>query len=149
MMAAMQLPLRALAVSTIAVWLMGCGASTTLVTVHSATGKGAIALEVENDAGVALNNLYLAQTDVVRRADPSHLEPGSSEEARVWGDDLLDRGALPEGSRMQVPVQSPGRWDIRALDRNGRYQHIQGLKLGAGGKYLMKLGTDTWHISPQ
>jgi hypothetical protein len=128
--------------------LTGCGASTTLVTVHRATGSGAIQVEVENDSGVALNNLYLAKTEDVSRADPSHLEVGSSAEARVWGDDLLDRGALPEGSRIQIPIPSSGRWDVRALDRNGRYQHIHALKFGAGGRYLLKLGEDTWRVAP-
>lgn len=123
----------------------GCGTSSTLVTVHSPTGSGAIKLEVENDTSVAINNLYLARSSSVKGIDQSQIDPGSSEEARVWGDDLLDRGALQVGGKVPVPVPSPGRWDARALDKNGRYQHIQGLKLGAGGTYLLKLGEDTWH----
>lgn len=121
------------------------GASTTLVTVHAPTGSGAIELEIENDTSVALNNLYLAKSETVKGADQSHLDPGSSEEGRVWGDDLLDRGALEVGGKIRVPVPSPGRWDARALDKNGRYQHVHGLKLGAGGKYRLKFGEDTWH----
>src|SRR5690242_1867371 len=136
---------RSLIVGLLAFGVVGCSASTTLVTVHSPSGSGAVKLEIENDTSVPLNNLYLAKSELVQGADQSHLDPGSSAEARVWGDDLLDRGALEVGGKMWVPVPSPGRWDARALDTNGRYQHIHGLKLGAGGTYRLRFGEDTWH----
>ena len=122
------------------------GGMSTLKTVRPATGEGPIHFEVQNNAGVALNNLYMAKTEMVQAADRSHLERDSTEEVKVWGSDLLDRGALEEGGRVAIPVPEAGRWDVRALDRNDRYQHIAGLKLGAGGRYILEIEDGNWRV---
>jgi hypothetical protein len=121
-------------------------ASSRLRTVRSPTGSGGVDLEVFNGTDVAINNLYLAKTETVNAAGPSHLEPGSSEEIKVWGADMLDNAALEPEGKVRVPVKEPGRWDVRVLDRDGRHQHIAGLKLGPGGKYVLELGEGGWRV---
>jgi len=121
----------------------GCGgAPTRLVTVKSGTGEGAIQLEVKNLTDVAINNLYLAKTD---RVGPE-LDPDSPQGQEVWGPDLLPN-AIPRGERVPVPVAGPGRWDARAVDKDRRYQHVAGLKLEAGGRYILELNDGGWRVS--
>jgi hypothetical protein len=144
MLGRMMMPRRLIVLGLFA---LGCsGGMSTLKTVRPATGSGPIEFEVQNNAGVALNNLYMAKTETVRAADRSHLERDSTEEVKVWGEDLLDRGALEEGGRVSVPVPEPGRWDVRVLDRNDRYQLIAGLKLGAGGRYILEIEDGGWRM---
>ena len=120
----------------------GCGgAPSRLVTVKSGTGEGPVQLEVKNLSDVPINNLYLARTEQVG----SELETDSPEGEKVWGTDLLT-GAIARGERVPVPVPGPGRWDARALDRDGRYQHIAGLKLAAGGRYILELNEGGWRV---
>jgi hypothetical protein len=119
---------------------LGCGgAPTRLVTVKTGTGQGAIELEVKNLTDAPINNLYLAKSDQVT----GQLDPDSPQGQQVWGPDLLT-GAIPSGSRVPVPVPGPGRWDARALDRDGRYQHVAALKLEAGGRYILELNEGGW-----
>jgi hypothetical protein len=35
---------------------------------------------------------------------------------------------------------------VRAVDRNRRYQHITGLRLGAGGRYILELNDGGWRV---
>ena len=122
---------------------VGCGgAPTRLVTVKSGTGEGAIQLEVKNLTDVPINNFYLAKTDQV----PAQMDDRSPQAEQVWGVDLLT-GAISSGTRVPVPVAGPGRWDARALDRDGRYQHVAGLKLEAGGRYILELNEGGWRVS--
>jgi hypothetical protein len=124
----------------------GCAEpSSRLKTVRSPTGSGGVDLEVFNGTDVAINNLYLAKTETVNAAGPSHIEPGSQEEIKVWGGDYLE-DALQPGGKIRIPVKEPGRWDMRVLDRDGRHQHIAGLKLGPGGKYVLELGDGGWRV---
>jgi hypothetical protein len=119
---------------------VGCGgAPTRLVTVRSGTGEGAIQLEVKNLTDAPINNLYLAKSDQV----PQQLDDDSLEGQKIWGPDLLT-GAIATGQRVPVSVAGPGRWDARALDRNGRYQHVAALKLEAGGRYILELSEGGW-----
>ena len=120
----------------------GCGgAPTRLVTVKSGTGQGAIELEVKNLTSVPINNLYLAKSETV----PQQLDDNSPEGQNIWGGDLL-AGAIGMGQRVPVMVAGPGRWDARALDRDGRYQHVGGLKLEAGGRYILELNDGGWRV---
>jgi hypothetical protein len=123
----------------------GCGGSISrLNTVQQPTGSGAIDFRVQNGTDVAVNNLHMAKTEVVDKALAAKIEPGSPDEAELWGPDLLSGAALERGGRQQIHVPEPGRWDVRAVDRDGRYQHVTGLKLGAGGKYILELGDGGW-----
>jgi hypothetical protein len=120
----------------------GCGgAPTRLVTVKSGAGEGPIQLEVKNLTSVPINNLFLAKSDQVGPM----LEDDSPQGQAVWGPDLLS-GAIATGTRVPVPVAGPGRWDVRALDRDNRYQHIAGLKLEAGGRYILELNDSSWRV---
>ncbi|HEY6080423.1 MAG TPA: hypothetical protein VIW29_16530 [Polyangiaceae bacterium] len=120
----------------------GCGgAPTRLVTVKSGTGTGPIQLEVKNLSDAAINNLFLAKSEQVG----PELDDDSPQGQEVWGVDLLS-GAIATGTRVPVPVAGPGRWDVRALDRDGRYQRIAGLKLEAGGRYILELNDSGWRV---
>jgi hypothetical protein len=120
----------------------GCGgAPTRLVTVKSGTGEGAIQLEVKNLTDVPINSLFLAKSEQVS----AQLDADSPEGQRIWGGDLLN-AAIPTGKRAPVSVAGPGRWDCRAVDRDGRYQHIAALKLEAGGRYILELQEGSWRV---
>lgn len=120
----------------------GCGgAPTRLVTVKAGSGEGPIQLEVKNLTDAGINNFYLAKTDSV----PEQIDHESPEGQKVWGVDLLT-GAIAKGSRVPVAVPGPGRWDARAVDRDGRYQHVAGLKLEAGGRYILELNDAGWRV---
>jgi hypothetical protein len=127
-----------LAVASVA----GCGgAPTRLVTVKSGGKEGPIQLEVKNLTDVGINNFYLAKTDSV----PELIDHDSPDGQNIWGTDLLT-GAIAKGERVPVAVPGPGRWDARALDRDGRYQHVAGLKLEAGGRYILELNEGSWRV---
>jgi hypothetical protein len=118
----------------------GCGgAPSRLVTVKSGSGQGPIQLEVKNLTDVPINNLFLAQSSQIG----PDLDPDSPEGQGVWGTDLLPN-AIARGDRVPVPVAAPGRWDARVLDRDRRYQHVAGLKLEAGGRYILELNEGGW-----
>jgi len=131
----------------IALSIAACGgAMSTLHTLRPATGSGAIDFEVQNGTGEAINSIYMAKTEVVSAAIEKKLEPGSPAEEQVWGGDILERGALQVNDTLKVPVPDPGKWDVKVVDRDGRYQHIAGLKLGPGGKYRLELGDGGWRL---
>ncbi len=124
---------------------VACGSGTTLRTVSPAKGKGAIELSVFNGSGEAINALFIAETERVRKAKGKRYESGSKDERVLWGDDML-RSAIQEEQTLEIPGIEPGRYDVRVLDKNGREQHIAGLKLGAGGKYVLELGSSGWRF---
>jgi hypothetical protein len=120
----------------------GCGgAPSRLVTVKTGSGDGPIQFEVKNLTDVGINSLFLARTESV----PDQLDNASPEAQTLWGPDLLS-GAIPVGERVPVAVPGAGRWDVRAVDRDGRYQHVTGLKLQAGGRYILELNDSGWRV---
>lgn len=132
----------ALLSSLLLVGASGCGgAPTRLVTVKAGAAEGPIQLEVKNLTDVGINNFYLAKTESV----PELIDHDSPEGQKVWGVDLLT-GAIAQGERVPVAVPGPGRWDARAVDRDGRYQHVAGLKLEAGGRYILELNDGSWRV---
>ncbi len=129
----------------VALLALGCGgAGSRLNTVKQPTGSGEIDFQIQNGTDVAVNNLYMAKTEAVDKL--KNVEPGSPAEAELWGNDLLTKGALERGGRQKIAVAEPGRWDVRATDRDGRYQHVTGLKLAPGGKYILELGDGGWRL---
>ncbi len=137
--------MRALALA-LGLALLGCGGeSSKLVTVRPGTGDGPIDFAVKNATDVPINSIFMAKTEAVNAHDPSHLDPSSPEGQAVWGGDLLS-AAIPVGERVPVPVKEPGRWDFRATDRDSREQHIAGLKLDAGGRYILELHDGNWRV---
>jgi hypothetical protein len=142
-----------LALLAAALPLLACssGLSSTLVTVRPASassdaGKAnTVDFSVENQTDVPINTVYLAESERVEKAGYDSDEPGSTAEGELWGADLLG-SALPVGKRTPISVPHPGVWDARAVDRDGRYQHIARLKLGAGGRYILRLGESNWRV---
>ncbi len=130
-----------LAVASLALGAACGGAPTRLVTVKTGTGQGAIQFEVKNLTSVPINNLFLAKSESV----PQQLDSDSPEGQNIWGGDLL-AGAIGVGQRVPVMVAGPGRWDARAVDRDGRYQHVSSLKLEAGGRYILELNDGGWRV---
>jgi len=124
--------------------LAACGGeSSRLVTVRSGTGSGPVDFAVKNATDVGINSVFMAKTEEVQSNDPDHLDPSSPQGQQVWGGDLLSV-AIPVGERVPIRVPEPGRWDLRATDRDGREQHIAGLKLEAGGRYILELHEGGW-----
>jgi hypothetical protein len=121
------------------------GGSTRLVTVKVGMGDGAhkVIFSVKNLSDVPINTFYLAKTEAVDKAGGPKLDPNSPEGADVWGPDL-GGGALQVGKTEAIEVPGPGRWDARAVDRDGREQIITGLKLQAGGVYVLELYESGW-----
>jgi hypothetical protein len=122
----------------------GCGgASSTLHTLGTPSGSGEVQFEVENKSGAIVNNLFFAPTEKVRAAPRAAFESGNPAQAELWGADLLGSG-LAVGDKRRIPVPGPGRYDVRVLDREGHEQLIGGLKLAAGGRYVLELGSGSW-----
>lgn len=123
--------------------LPACGGpNSRLVTVRTSSGSGAVDFSVKNTSDAPINSLYLAKTERVNAAG-QNLSYDSPEGEALWGADLLTRTAIGAGRSVQVEVP-PGTWDVRALDQHRRYQHISGLRLGAGGRYILELTDGGW-----
>lgn len=123
-----------------------CGTSSRLVTVRPATGDGPLEFEVRNRCDVAINNLYMALSSRLESAPPEASEPNTPAWADLWGQDLLHAALVP-GGRIGLAVPQAGSWELRAVDADGRYQHITGLKLGAGGRYILELYDGSWRVT--
>jgi hypothetical protein len=123
--------------------LPACGGpNSRLVTVRTSSGSGAVDFAVKNVSNAPINALFIAKTERVNAAG-QNLNYDSPEGVALWGADLLTHSGIGVGQRVQVDVP-PGTWDVRALDRNGRYQHVSGLRLGAGGRYILELSDGGW-----
>jgi len=126
--------------------LSACGGPTSrLVTVRSESGSGAVDFAVKNGTGVPINALYMAKTEQVNAAG-QELDDDSPRGQALWGPDLLQHAAIGRGERVKLEISEPGTWDARVLDRDGRYQHITGLHLGAGGRYILELNDGGWRV---
>ena len=123
--------------------LPACGGpNSRLVTVRTSSGSGAVDFSVKNSSDAPINSLYIAKTERVSAAG-QNLSYESPEGEALWGADLLTRTGIGVGRSVQVEVP-PGTWDVRALDQHRRYQHISGLRLGAGGRYILELTDGGW-----
>jgi len=118
------------------------GANSRLVTVRASSGSGAVDFVVKNLSDAPINGLYVAKTEKVNAAGQD-LNYDSPQGEALWGADLLTRSGIGVGHSIEVDVP-PGTWDIRALDRHRRYQHVTGLRLGAGGRYILELNDGGW-----
>ncbi|MEO7035198.1 MAG: hypothetical protein ABI548_14875 [Polyangiaceae bacterium] len=135
-------PRRAL-LSLLFVVLAACGgANSRLVTVRASRGAGALSFAVKNASDAPINALYIAKTERVNAAG-QNLDDDSPEGVALWGADLLTHSGIGIGQSVEVDVP-PGTWDVRVLDRNGRYQHVTRLRLGAGGRYILELNDGGW-----
>jgi len=121
----------------------GCGGTTsTLLQLGAPTGVGPVDFQVENRTDAIVNNLYLAKTERVKAAPRRAFESATPEQAALWGDDLL-RSGLEPGGKLGIAVDEPGSYDARLVDRDGNEQHVAGLRLQAGGRYVLEVH-DNW-----
>jgi len=123
----------------------GCssGPNSRLVTVRSSGDSPNIDFTVKNLSGVPINSLFLAKTEAVNAAGQD-LDDNSPAGQTLWGADLMVHAALADGDRQPIAVPEPGLWDVRVLDRDSRYQHVTGLHLAAGGRYILELNPGGW-----
>ncbi|MFO7177093.1 MAG: hypothetical protein DIU78_000200 [Pseudomonadota bacterium] len=127
-----------------AVLAAACGGpSSRLITVRSPTGSGPVTFEVKNNTDVPINELYMADSAAVEAA--KRVDPNSPEGHAIWGADRLT-AAIPTGVRVEISVDRPGRYDVRALDRDRREQHVARLNLQAGGRYILELNEGGWRV---
>lgn len=139
---------RRLALVSLALWsvLAGCaGPNSRLVTVRSGHGDGPVDFAVKNATSAPINALYLAKTERVTGAGEG-LSFDSAQGQDLWGPDLLSHSAIGAGDRTKITVSEAGVWDVRALDRDGRYQHVTGLRLAPGGRYVLELNEGGWRV---
>jgi len=123
--------------------LAACGGpNSRLVTVRTSSGSGAVDFSVKNTTDTSINALYIAKTERVDAAG-QNLDYDSPEGEALWGADLLTHSGIAPGHSVQLDIP-PGTWDVRALDTHRRYQHIAGLRLGAGGRYILELNDSGW-----
>jgi hypothetical protein len=115
------------------------------VTVRSPTGQGTVDFTVKNLSDVSINTFYLAKTERVAAQGQHLADMNTPESEALWGPDLTG-GAIGVGKSQPITVPSPGRWDARAVDRDGREQFITGLHLDAGGKYILELYEGNWRV---
>ncbi len=118
------------------------GPDTKLIVVRPPGSQPRLSLVVRNRCNVDIDGFFLARTSVVNRT-PRHMELGSVAEAETWGNDLL-QSALGVGTEQPIAVPEPGSWDARPVDEEGRYQHIAGLKLKPGARYVLELHDGAW-----
>jgi hypothetical protein len=118
------------------------GPDSRLVTVRTGSGTGAVDFTVKNASDAPINSLYIAKTEQVDAAG-QNLDFDSPEGVALWGPDLLKHSGIGVGHNVQLDVPA-GTWDVRALDRHRRYQHITGLRLVAGGRYILELNDGGW-----
>lgn len=125
---------------------LGCaaGVPSRLHTFGKASGHGEIRFEVENRTDAIVNNLYVAPSKKVNEAGEAAFRTSAPEQSALWGNDLLPGSGLEPRGKVNVAIESPGPYDVRARDRDGREQHISGLRLEAGGRYVLELGEGSW-----
>jgi hypothetical protein len=126
--------------------LAACGGpNSRLLTVHAGGGPGPLDFAVKNATSAPINALYLAQTERVTAAGQD-LDDDSPQGVALWGADLLPHSGIGAGERVKIEVPEAGVWDVRALDRDSRYQHVTGLRLSAGGRYILELNEGGWRV---
>jgi hypothetical protein len=135
-------------VVALALVVCGCGGATsTLVAKGQPKGKGPVELDVVNNTDVTINSLYFAETARVDRARAAGVAPGSDEDLSLWGEDVLGRSGLPAGDSFRADPMREGRYDVLAVDPDGREQLIKGLRLKAGGRYALQLEDGGWQLA--
>jgi hypothetical protein len=125
-----------------------CGGGT-LSVLHSGkrpTGEGPAVVVVRNSSGVGIDRLFVAKTEAVDHARAAGAAPGSSEDAALWGEDQLGNAGIAEGHTFSELKLPEGQFDVLVVDRDHREQLVKHLRLHAGGKYVLEIGT-AWAIA--
>jgi hypothetical protein len=122
--------------------VVACGGSVSVLHAKGKpTGSGPAFVTVLNSSGKTIDKLFVAKTEEVDKAKAAHVDPGSADDLALWGEDELDKYGLEEGKATDVKL-AEGRYDVLVLDKGGREQLVKGLKLKAGGKYVLEIGSD-------
>ena len=64
---------------------------------------------------------------------------------RTWGPDHLGSNVLARGASYRLSNVSPGRWDIRIVDRSGNYKEYRNQNFRAGRSYTLRVNAQGWH----
>jgi hypothetical protein len=135
-----------LAAALISCVAIACGGGA--ISVLHAKGRSsssAAAVTVSNTSGATIDHLFIAKTEAVDKARQAGVAPGSPEDSDLWGEDQLGSADLSENS--VFPISLPeGRYDVLVVDKDRREELVKGLKLAAGRKYVLDVGTD-WQLA--
>jgi hypothetical protein len=133
----------ALAVALAPAVLGACGGSISVLHARGRpSGDGPGTVEVKNSSGVTVQRLFIAKTEDVNRARAGGVQPDSAEDQELFGDDRLDNAGLIDGHSFPGVTLPAGRYDFLVVDPDQREQLIKGLKISAGGKYVLEVGSD-------
>jgi hypothetical protein len=104
-------------------------------------GDGPARMEVKNSSGVSIQKLFVAKTEAVDRARTKGVAPDSAEDAAVFGDDQLGNAALVHGHTLPALELPAGSYDVIVVDPDQREQLVKALRLQAGGRYTLEIGS--------
>lgn len=120
-----------------------CGGSVSVLHAKGKpTGSGPAFITVLNSSGTTIDKLFVAKTEVVDKAKAAHVDPDSADDLAMWGDDELDKYGLNEGKAYNALKLVEGRYDVLVFDKGGREQLVKGLKVKAGARYVLEIGSD-------
>ena len=122
------------------------GPPSRLHTLGKPSGDGAIRFAVENRTSAIVNNLYVAPSQKVQSAGEAAFQGDAAAQAALWGDDRLPGSGLEPKGKVEIAIPAPGTYDVRARDRDGREQHVAGMRLQAGGRYVLELEEGGWRM---
>ncbi len=131
-----------------ALFALACGGAT-LSVLHAKgrpQGDGPAHIDVKNSSGVAIDQLYIAKTEDVARAKASGVSPGSAEDVALWGADHLGNGGLSPNAIFPGLELGEGRYDVLAVDPDKREELVKGIRVHAGGRYVLEIG-DSWALT--
>ena len=129
-----------------ALWVTACGGTlSTLRKMGPPKGNGPARVELLNTSGATIGRAYVALTRDVDRASAAKVQPGSAEDIELWGEDLLGRESLLDGSAVELITLQPDRYDVLLLAADRREQLVKGLKLQPGQRYVLEVGS-AWRI---
>jgi hypothetical protein len=133
----------ALAISLAPAVLTACGGSVSILHARGKpSGDGPGTVDVKNSSGVTIQKMYVAKTEAVNQARAKGVQPDSAEDQELFGDDRLDNAGLIDGHTFTGIALPAGRYDFLVIDPDQREQLVKGLKIAAGGKYTLEVGTD-------
>lgn len=62
----------------------------------------------------------------------------------TWGPDQLGSGVLARGNSFRLTNITPGRWDIRIVDRSGNTKEFRNQNLRSGRVYTLNVNSSGW-----
>jgi len=68
----------------------------------------------------------------------------SPSNVRSWGPDQLGSNVLLRGNSFRLTSITPGRWDIRIVDRSGNWKEFRRQQLRGGRVYTLRVNSSGW-----